>query len=82
MPVSELEFKTEKSENHPASRSDDEAWRSHLGRRRIDDQRDAFNRIIVVVIVVIIIIFFFLRLYIGIRIGVGNRPGSRLGLFL
>jgi len=54
--------------------------RSHLGRQRIDEDRDAFNRIIVVIIIVIIVFFF--RLHIGIGIGVGNRPGSRLGLFL
>src|SRR5207249_8470984 len=59
-----------------ASRPDDEASRSHLGRQRIDEDRQAFNRIIVVVIIVII--FFFFRFHIGIRIGIGDRPGARL----
>jgi hypothetical protein len=79
MEVGELEFKAQNLRTIRASPRREEAY-SHLGRQRVDEDRDAFNRIIVVIIVVIIVFFF--RLHIGIGIGVGNRPGSRLRLFL
>jgi hypothetical protein len=46
-----------------------------LGGKRIDNDREAFKRIVVVIVIIV----FLFGLNIGVRIRVRDRPGSRLG---